>query len=151
MAPNIGSAPYELFVEDIENLIENSHITDRVLVLGDFNLPKISWLPIDIDSEELSPIGVTTDLEANLVDGLASCDFTQLNSIPNRYDVFLDLIFSNSGSGVVVSTALAPLLKLDRHHWAYDVSVSVDACKFEPVSTDDSKFNFQGQLQRYNR
>jgi hypothetical protein len=41
-----------------------------------------------------------------------------------------------------VSSALVPLLKLDRHHEAYDILVNIDVCKFEPVPTDDSKFNF---------
>jgi hypothetical protein len=51
--------------------------------MGDFNLPKISW--VDFEDFGLSPLGVTTDLEANLIDGLIDCDFQQLNSIPNQY------------------------------------------------------------------
>jgi hypothetical protein len=102
----------------------NQHIF--VAINGINHKPKISWLAIDNDSDELSPVGVTTDLEADLVDGLAECDLTQWNTIPNRYGVFLDLIFSNSGSDIIVSSALAPLLKLDRHHEAYDISVNLN-------------------------
>jgi hypothetical protein len=40
--------------------------------MGDFNLPKFSW--VDFDDFGLSPLGVTTDLEAKLVDGLINCD-----------------------------------------------------------------------------
>jgi hypothetical protein len=70
--------------------------------MGDFNLPKISW--VDFDDFGLSSLGVTTDLEAHLVDGLITCDLQQLNSIPIQYGVYLDLVFSNFSSDVVIDT-----------------------------------------------
>jgi hypothetical protein len=41
-----------------------------------------------------------------------------------------------------VSSALGPLLKLDRHNEAYDIPVNIGVCKFEPVPIDDSKLHF---------
>jgi hypothetical protein len=32
-----------MFVEDIEVFVGSSKVTDRILVLGDFNLPKVEW------------------------------------------------------------------------------------------------------------
>jgi hypothetical protein len=47
-------------------------IMDRILVLGDFNLPKVAWLKFE--DFDLTPTGIFTDLEADLIDGLIDCN-----------------------------------------------------------------------------
>jgi hypothetical protein len=37
LPPRIGKVPYELFIEDIEGIIDKTQFADRFLVLGDFN------------------------------------------------------------------------------------------------------------------
>jgi hypothetical protein len=85
LAPDVGEASYELFVRDIELIVEKSQLVDHVVVMGDFNLPKIAW--VDFEDFGLSPVGVTSDLEAHLIDGLLNYDLKQLNSIPNQFGV----------------------------------------------------------------
>lgn len=140
LAPNVGEVPYELFVRDVEQIAERSRLEDHIVVMGDFNLPRVSWT--DFEDFGLSPLGVTTDLEANLVDGLINCDFQQLNPYPNQYGVFLDLVFSNSSFDVAIETSGAPLLKLDRHHHAYEILVDIAACRYEPCSLDVERYKF---------
>jgi hypothetical protein len=43
LAPDVGKRAYDLFEEDIEAITDNSVPSDVILVLGDFNLPKIRW------------------------------------------------------------------------------------------------------------
>jgi hypothetical protein len=107
LAPDVGEASYELFVRDVELIVEKSQLADHVVVMGDFNLTKIAW--VDFEDFGLSPVGVTSDLEANLIDGLLNYDLKQLNSIQNKFGVFLDLVFSNSSSDLAIETSAVPL------------------------------------------
>jgi Endonuclease-reverse transcriptase len=136
LAPDVGETSYELFVRDVRLIVEKSQLSDHIVIMGDFNLPKISWL--DFEDFGLSP----TNLHANLIDGLIDCDFQQLNSTPNKYGVYLDLVFSNSSSDVAIRTSKAPLLKLDRHHEAYEISVDISVTRYEPCSVDVERYRF---------
>jgi hypothetical protein len=86
VAPDIGKYPYEAFVRDIETIAKNSRIMDKIIVLGDFNLPKVAWLKFE--DFDLTLTGIFTDLEAELIDGLIDCNMKQLNSIPNHNGFF---------------------------------------------------------------
>jgi hypothetical protein len=68
LAPDIGKRAYDLFVEEIEAITDNSDHCDVNLVLGDFNLPKVRWLPLN----------VTTDLESDLIGDFVGCDLDQV-------------------------------------------------------------------------
>jgi hypothetical protein len=87
LAPDVGEVSNDRFVREIELIV------GKVVVMGDLNLPKVSWL--NFEDFGLSPVGVSSDLEANLIDGLMNSDLQQLNSISNQFEVFLDLVFSN--------------------------------------------------------
>jgi hypothetical protein len=95
-----------------------------ILVLGDFNLPKVEW-GVQEDGSTLVPMGVTTDLESDLIESMLCCDLGQINSIPNQNGTFLDLIFSNAGTDITVEICESPLLGLDRQHRAYELLVDV--------------------------
>jgi hypothetical protein len=45
LVSDVGKPAYDMFVEDIEVFVGSSKVTDRILilVLGDFNLPKVEW------------------------------------------------------------------------------------------------------------
>jgi hypothetical protein len=45
---------YDLFVEDIEAITDNSDLCDVIIVHGDFNLPKIRW-KVDEESGSVLP------------------------------------------------------------------------------------------------
>jgi hypothetical protein len=87
-------------------------------------------------------MGITTDLESDLIEGMLCCDLGQINSIPNQNGTFLDLIFSNAGTDITVEIGESPLLGLDRHHRAYELLVDVRLCKFEAASMDERRFRF---------
>jgi hypothetical protein len=69
LAPDVGKCAYELFVEDIKAITDNSGLRDVILILGYFNLPKVKW-KFDEESGSLIPLNVTSDLES----GLFGCD-----------------------------------------------------------------------------
>jgi hypothetical protein len=63
--PADGKRAYDLFVLDIEVITVNSDFCDVILVLSDFNLPKIRHK----ESGPVMLFNVTTDLEGNLILG----------------------------------------------------------------------------------
>jgi hypothetical protein len=69
----LGKRAYDLFVEDFEAITDNSDLCDVILVLGDFNLPKVRR-KVDGESGSVLPLNLTTDLESDLVGGLFGCD-----------------------------------------------------------------------------
>jgi hypothetical protein len=104
-------------------------------VLDDFNLPKVEW-GVQEEGSTLLPMGITTDLESDLIEGILCCDLGQINLIPNQNGTFLDLIFT-------VEICESPLLGLDRYHRAYELLVDVRLCNFEATSMDERRFRFR--------
>jgi hypothetical protein len=56
-----------------------------------------------------------------IVDGMADSDMGQVNSIPNQYGVYLDLIFFNSPLMLGVSEAKTLLLKTGTIHYCFNI------------------------------
>jgi hypothetical protein len=121
---DVGKRAYELFVEDIEAITDNSGLRDIILVLGDFNLPKVKW-KVDEESGLMMPLNVTSDLESDLIGGLLGCDLDQIHERPNKNGTFLDLVFTNVPVDMAVEGAETPLLKLDRHNKAYKIEMQI--------------------------
>jgi Endonuclease-reverse transcriptase len=144
LAPNIGKSYYELYIEDIEEISSRSEICDSILVLGDFNLPKLRWRYDDDDSGSggLLPLNVTTDLENDFINGLFACDLSQINFIPNDNGTYLDLIFSNSPNNITVENCENSLLKMERHHKAYEVILRTDICVCDAAPQDSKQYKF---------
>lgn len=89
--------------------------TDKLLLMGDFNLPGIDWSRgLRAPGDSLRYIMYLADLY----------DLKQCNNIPNFRGVLLDLIFS-SIPDTVVTPASDPLLPEDEHHPALEVTVTV--------------------------
>jgi hypothetical protein len=105
-------------------------------VWGDFNLPNVER-GVQEDRSTLLPMGIMTDLESDLIEGMLCCDLGQINSIPNQNGKFLDLIFSNAGTDITVEICKSPL-----HHWAYELLLDVRLCKLEAAIMDERRFIF---------
>jgi hypothetical protein len=82
LAPDVGNHAYDLFVEDIEVITDNSDLCDVILV--------------DEESGSVLPLNVTTNLESDLNGGLFGYDLDQVNVVPNDNGTFLDLVFTNA-------------------------------------------------------
>jgi hypothetical protein len=72
------------------------------------------------------PLNVTTDLESDRIGGLFECDLDQVNVVPNNNSTLLDLVFTNASFD-------SPLLKLDRHHRAYEIEMRVYCCELSKL------------------
>jgi hypothetical protein len=112
LAPDVGKRAYELFVEDIEAITDNSELRDVILILGDFNLPKVKRKVVE-ESGSMMPLNVTSDLQSDLIGGLFGCYLDQINERSNENGTFSDLVFTNVPVDMAVEGAEPPLLELD--------------------------------------
>jgi hypothetical protein len=120
LASDVGKSAYVMLVEDMDAIVGSSRVTERILVLGDFNLPKVEW-EVQENGYTLLPMGITTDLESDLIEGMLCCDLGRINSIPNQNGTFLDLFFSNASTDITVEICESPLFGFDRHHRSYEL------------------------------
>jgi hypothetical protein len=79
-------------------------------------------------------MGITTDLESDLIEGMLCCDLVQINSIPNQNGTFLDLTFSKLVRTLRLRSANRPFLDSIVKIRAYELLVDVRLCKFEATS-----------------
>jgi hypothetical protein len=66
----------------------------------------------------------------------------QINNIPNVREVFLDLFFCNFCDDVSIKNFDFPLLKLDRHHRAYELVLDIDNINFNDTFDTALRYNF---------
>jgi hypothetical protein len=142
LAPDVWKRAYDLFVEDIEAITDNSDLCDVILALGDLNLPKVRW-KVDEASGSVLPLNVTTDLESDLIGVLFGCDLDQVYVMPNDNGALLDLSFMNTPVDMSVACADSPLLKLDRHQRSYEIQMRVCCCEFEAVESRTQRYMFR--------
>lgn len=83
---------------------------DKFLVVGDFNMSNILWLPSEIG---FKPIATNTRF-SDFIDVLYECNLRQFNNHRNRYDGVLDLVLCNDYVSVTVCSD--PLVKEDDYH-----------------------------------
>jgi hypothetical protein len=60
----------------------------------------------------------------------------------NRKSTFLNLVFKNVPVDVFITCAESPLLKLDRHHKAYEIDMRACCCKFEVMASRTQCYMF---------
>ncbi|CAK1551073.1 unnamed protein product, partial [Leptosia nina] len=109
------------FLAKWNDLILNNP-ADRFLILGDFNLPHISWTPSG-DDMPLIPSNYTSNNECLFVDEICTMGLGQYNGVPNELGRMLDLVLSNDL--VVVQKCLDPLVREDSHHPALLANIKI--------------------------
>ncbi len=119
LPPNSSPEVYNEHCSFLES-ISQEYADTRICVIGDFNLPNISWVPNE-DCVGLSPV-CSNDLREQMVsDYYMLCGFNQFNSCPNSIGSILDLVFCNFDTVTVNTTD--PLLPCDVYHPALGISI----------------------------
>lgn len=97
-----------------------SSVTDKFLILGDFNMSGIEWVPSD--HHYLVPNNVTTNDEVMFTDEICTLGLAQYNGVLNQQGKMLDLILSSDL--VNVSECSDPLVPIDSYHPALVVTTN---------------------------
>lgn len=136
LPPMSNKDSYQLHCDSTEYMSSIFYNT-MLCIVGDHNLPEISWHNDDLG---LLSYGHNSSADC-LLELFLYLNLFQHNSITNANHVMLDLIFSND-STLNVSGALEELLKCDKHHPAIAIYINCDhSC--EPLEYEEFLYNFK--------
>lgn len=138
---------YEVHFDKISEIVVTANPKDTFILTGDYNLgDTVTWL-FDSHAKVYKAINAKGGITSGLLDMLSFCNLKQLNVIRNNNGRTLDLIISNSDpQKVCISRSLRPLVPVDNHHPAIEVSTDLSPLKFlnekRPPKTNYFKANF---------
>lgn len=109
-------------LKEICKFILNQKRTQKILMLGDFNAPKIAWVKRDVihPSNALYPTANEPGTDLIFINKIIEEGYEQIFDTPNNRHVFLDLAFANFNS-CFKSSEIPPQQLLDHnttHHKA---------------------------------
>jgi len=122
--PRASLETYSAFTDFVCNLMSKfDKESTKFIIIGDFNLPNITWVPDDECADFLLPTNVTSATEQNFVDTVYMCGLNQINSIKNYRDRYLDLVFSNFHDNICISECFIPFVNTVDHK-AIEISIT---------------------------
>ena len=135
---------YEKHIKNIEDIIIHRGEADDTfsLVLGDFNLPGISW-KFDHDDLEFFPYNVSSTIEKLVIDTLLSNNLIQINNISNFFGRFLDLAFLSNDFDYSVNIVNFPLARNDLNHTPICITIKLYSFIASTVNPQQSEFKFR--------
>lgn len=131
---------YDQFFNKLRENISKLQNTDRLIVVGDFNLSEIQW---NLNSQNtLDPSNVKTVNSMDLVNTMQFTDLQQFNHILNHRHVILDLILSNESPNTIDISRGFPLVVEDSYHPSISISLLKQINLME-VNDSQKKLNFR--------
>jgi Reverse transcriptase (RNA-dependent DNA polymerase) len=118
--------------ENISNSIKLAHHQisehDEVIVFGDFNRPKLEFLPDEDNPNIFFPCNLNDKIDEELIDSFYSNDMYQISHIKNSKKVQLDLVFSSITDNFFISEASADeqILNNSTYHSAIVLTYNFD-------------------------
>ena len=132
LPPSQKSDVYSSYYNYLLDLLEyNNLITNKLLIIGDFNLSSLEWRE---SGNVLLPL-LTNNLNipnTELLNFMSLSNLSQLNNIKNKNNHILDLCLTNDAN-CKLSTAPIFLVPIDDHHPPFIVNISFkNNTKFMP-------------------
>lgn len=121
LPPDMSLSNVTQFFEHCQNKILNGNLNDSFMLLGDFNIPTVSWKR-EHSCEYLEPYEVNHARGPVLLETMALCGLFQYNDLFNSNGRLLDLVLYNN-SNIIVNSADS-LLKLEGHHPTMSIEIS---------------------------
>ncbi|KAL1396283.1 hypothetical protein pipiens_010630 [Culex pipiens pipiens] len=119
LSPSVGIDRYELHANCIEQLSNHLSETDSILLVGDYNLPDVTWFHDD-DLGCLLPLSNSFDdnvtKEKVVLEAVADAGLQQINYVVNKDNKRLDLAFVSESSCWDILEPPIPLLGVDAYH-----------------------------------
>lgn len=134
------------YLTKLTNIVLDNSL-DKFLLVGDFNLSGITWLPSNLGY--FTPYNARSSDELLLVDEMHVHDFAQYNGITNKDDRILDLVFSNES--LVVSKCVDPMVPIDPYHEALCITFKcIELVTLRTAPRTNYRFN-KGDYLSINR
>lgn len=113
--PNEPFDTYQLICDAVDTVVEHINPSDDIIVLGDFNLPRLQWIESD-DELHLITENAISSKEVLLVDHFSDSGLFQMSNVKNNLGRQLDLVFSTDADNCVVTASNHLLSTLDHYH-----------------------------------
>ena len=139
--PTSAVSYYNNFIECIIYISKIRSDGDEILVLGDFNLPLVEWVPSD-EGDYLEPSNITSEVESFTVDNMTALGFQQINDIKNHNGRLLDLVFTANTLDCLV-THDNTFLTEDKHHPTLMLSINLHVTTNTTIYGGFYDFNFR--------
>lgn len=121
--PGSRVSTYENVVKVLKNISDLCAPLDLVVVVGDFNLPHLDWIPSDSD-DFFVPSDVQREVEYTIVENFCGLGLHQVNGVFNHRQRLLDLVFTLEPSSTCVDHCLDPITNAVPDHPALHISIS---------------------------
>lgn len=113
---NSNNHLYVKFVDQVKDNMSKIDSTDRILLIGDFNVPKIEWSMSSTGSLAPSLLSRCNN-SLEILDLISFGNLTQYNSIKNHHNKILDLVLSTDPNrSISVNAANDYLVAIDQYH-----------------------------------
>lgn len=133
--PGSSSEVYDSHIDAIKYVVTKMGRTDSIIVLGDFNLPRVSWHSLP-ESQSLIPLP-DSDQSTDILNSLTGLNLFQLNHIINSRSRILDLMWVDDPSKFEISRVDPITLPEDRYHPTLGISCSFPHGSSSMSGTDD--------------
>lgn len=137
---NNNAASFELFLDKFKDNLLVMNTSDRILLVGDFNVSEMDWI---LDSAGYQKAHNTSTLQSKTIMNIINLgNLNQFNSILNESNKILDLVLSNDPiNSIDVNLSSMSLVTPDLYHppLAINISESLQYLK----TRDHKKLNFR--------
>lgn len=113
--PGSNADLYALHVSAIKSAFFSAKASDLLMVLGDFNLPTISWNKSSSICNSLTPVFMN-GCSNEFIESLLNFGLLQINNIQNSSGRTLDLVLVDQPSDISIKPTNAISLPEDRYH-----------------------------------
>ena len=113
--PNSEASIYTQHSSCVQQLCDLAQSTDDVVVVGDYNVPNLTW-HFDEDFNAYLPSGQSTEQEVALIEDVLGTGLQQVFDLPNANGRLLDLALVSDSSRFLLIEPPRAILKIDVHH-----------------------------------
>lgn len=139
--PSSPIAIYEQHGKAVELICSKLKSCDSIILVGDFNIPSLSW-QVDAITNYLIPI-FSIDAPTEFINGISNNSLTQINNVVNSSGRWLDLIFVSDPDDFSHRRTLPLRCPEDRHHPTIEIIFSYSYSHTNDKPTLEKQFCFK--------
>lgn len=119
---------YEDFFDRQSTIINDTYMSEKHYIVGDFNKSCIEWSSIP-GGRHLRPTKFQGEIPETMIRNFCFSNLSQFNNVRNHQDKLLDLLLSNADdSSVIVDRDPNPLfLPVDDYHPPLSITIKIDS------------------------
>lgn len=121
--PNASDQMYSDFSQYINNTYSAIDDENELVVLGDFNLNEIEWIPDDDNEFILNPSNIITNKSKIVLDTLSDLGLNQIFNVKNNFGNVLDLCFVSMLDDFSVTRSYQPLKNDSAAHKSMEINL----------------------------